>query len=678
MKRFTTILIVSFFAFQTNSYAQVYFQETFGDTLDDRSFSAVQVTDGGYIIAGYTNSFGAGLDDAYIVRLDVNGDTLWTKAYGGSSGDEAFYSILQTTDSGFIATGYTSSFGAGLWDVYLIKTDANGDTLWTRAYGGGGYEIGASVQQTYDGGYIITGYTNSFGGTYELYLIRTNATGDTLWTRTYGGGNWEWGNDVRQTSDSGFIATGASISYGAGNYELYLIKTDANGDTLWTRTYGESGNDEGFSVQQTTDNGYIILGITDNFGVGNPDFYVLKLDAGGDTLWTKTYGGSLDDYGYAVQQTADGGYIFAGLTFSFGAGVRDAYLVRTDANGDTLWTRAYGGTNQDWANSVQQCSDGGFVLSVPQESFGAGDYDMMLLKVDSMGNAGCNQYNTATQVGNTATLMSFGGVVGFGATVSNTATVVTSPASQESLLCVTCDSLIANYSYVADTFVVNFTDSSSGATGWYWDFGDGNNDTVQNPTNVYAGQGTYLVCLTISNPCGADTICDTIIVCPLPFAGFSYTDSLLTVSFSDTSTNTTSWYWNFGDGNNDTVQNPVHNYTNPGTYFVCLYATNFCGTDSICDSITVTDVGISRYLSGGGIHIYPNPNSGQFTITVQGSEFKSSIYIYNILGEPVYQLTNQPINQLTIDISSLPAGMYMLSVLDVQGVPIARQKIIRQ
>ena len=267
------------------------------------------------------------------------------------------YSVQQTTDGGFIIAGSTRSFGVGTPDgdnVYLIKTNASGDTLWTRNYGGTGIDWGNAVRQTTDGGYIIAGYTESFGaGIGDVCLIRTNAAGDTLWTRTYGGIYDDWGYSVQQTTDGGYIITGGTASFGAGDEDVYLIKTNALGDTLWTRTYGGTDIERGYSVQQTTDGGYIFAGLTYSFGAGGADVYVIATDAQGDTLWTRTYGGTGDDEGYSVQQTTDGGYIITGWTASFGAGGNNVYLIKTDAQGDTLWTRTYGGTGYDEGYSVQ-------------------------------------------------------------------------------------------------------------------------------------------------------------------------------------------------------------------------------------------------------------------------------------------------------------------------------------
>jgi hypothetical protein len=352
---------------------------TYGGSDYEDGYGVQQTTDGGYVIAGRTSSFGVGSHDFYLVKTDVNGDTLWTRTYGGSD-SEGSYSVQQTSDGGYIVTGYTYSFGAGDYDFYLVKTDVNGDTLWTRTYGGGLFDYPWHVQQTSDGGYIIAGETKSFGaGESDAYLVKTDANGDTLWTRTYGGTDYEYGYCVDQTSDGGYIVAGLTESFGVR--DVYLVRTDANGDTLWTRTYGGSDYEEARFVQETSDGGYIITGYTSSFGAGNNDFYLVKTDANGDTVWTRTYGGSAEDNGWSVQQTTDGGYIISGYTKSFGAGSRDVYLVKTDADGDTLWTRAYGGSNYDYGKCVQQTTDGGYIVAAYTKCFGAGSYDVWLLRI---------------------------------------------------------------------------------------------------------------------------------------------------------------------------------------------------------------------------------------------------------------------------------------------------------
>jgi hypothetical protein len=225
-----------------------------------------------------------------------------------------------------------ASFGAGSNDFYLIKTDASGVAVWSRTYGGTGFDNAQAVEQTWDGGYIVAGYTTSYGaGNHDLYLIKTNSTGDTLWTRTYGGVWSDYAYGIQQTTDGGYIIAGATASFGTGTMDLYLVKTDPNGGPIWTRTFGGMGvNDYGESVQQTTDGGYILAGYTDSF-TGTIDVYLIRTDANGDTLWTQIYGGGLSDQGYSVQQTTDGGYIVAGQTMSFGAGNMDYYLIRLES-----------------------------------------------------------------------------------------------------------------------------------------------------------------------------------------------------------------------------------------------------------------------------------------------------------------------------------------------------------
>ena len=194
----------------------------------------------------------------------------------------------------------------------------------------------------------------TIGAALSVLLLLSFAQAQRRWKQNYGGSRVEMGYSVQQTSDAGYIVTGFTTSYGAGRNDVYLIKTNTVGDTLWTRTYGGTHNDEGYSVRQTTDGGYIVAGATASFAdTLNGDVYLIKTNANGDTLWTRTYGGSVSDTGYFVQQTSDGGYVVAGYTNSFGAGGYDVYVIKTNSSGDTLWTRTYGGTGNDYGYSVR-------------------------------------------------------------------------------------------------------------------------------------------------------------------------------------------------------------------------------------------------------------------------------------------------------------------------------------
>jgi len=363
------------------TFSQQSWTRTYGGTLDDVGYSVRQTLDGGYIITGWTRSFGSGGEDVYLIKTDASGNPSWSRTYGGTNNDEG-HSVQQTSDGGYIIAGNTNSFGAGNWDFYLIKTDASGNPSWSRAYGGTNIEAARSVQQTTaDGGYIIVGWTTSFGaGGGDVYLIKTDASGNPSWTRTYGGIRDDLGYSVQQTSDGGYIITGWTKSVGDTSGEVYIIKTDASGNLSWSRAYGGASNDEGHSVRQTQDGGYIIAGQTYSFGAGGCDVYLIKTDASGNLLWTRTYGGTLDDQGWSVWQTLNGGYIISGNAKSFGAGAWDVYVVRTNASGDILWTKTYGGTLDDAGRSAQQTSDGGVIITGWTLSFGSGGGDVYLIK----------------------------------------------------------------------------------------------------------------------------------------------------------------------------------------------------------------------------------------------------------------------------------------------------------
>jgi len=364
---------------------------TFGGAQSDRGASVQQTSDGGFIVAGSTDSFGAGARDVYLIKTDPRGKEEWSKAFGGTEWDWG-YSVRQTRDGGFIVGGRTASFGAGYYDAYLIKTDRYGNEEWSRTFGGASEDWAESVQQTRDGGFIVAGWTLSFvAEEADLCLIKTDASGEEEWSRTFAGTDNAWGFCVQQTRDGGFIVAGMTGGFipGAelGTHDIYLIKTDANGAEQWSRTFGGANDDLASSVQQTTDGGFIVAGWTQSFGAGGTDLYLLKTDSRGGEEWSTTFGGEGHDGAGSVVQTTEGGFVVVGSTDSFGAGEEDVYLIKTDRNGKEEWSRTLGGAQFDWAESVVQTTDGGFIVAGRSASFDAGTGDVYLIKTDRYGNA---------------------------------------------------------------------------------------------------------------------------------------------------------------------------------------------------------------------------------------------------------------------------------------------------
>jgi hypothetical protein len=352
----------------------------YGGENEERGQSVQQTDDGGYIITGYTYSYGAGSFDVWLLKTDQYGNKIWDRTFGGKSADFG-NSVQQTTDGGFIITGSLS------WNryLYLIKTDRNGNLIWEKAFEGYAEAEGKSVQQTADGGYIITGYTNSFDGdNSDLWLIKTDGDGNKIWDRMFGGASFEYGTSVLQTSDGEYVVTGFTKSYGAGNNDIWLIKTDSDGNEIWDKTFGGADEDRCYCFQQTNDDGFILAGIT--YSSVSPDVWLIKTDASGNKLWDIIFGGNCADFGFSVQQTADGGYIIVGLTESFGEYFCDVWLIKTDSDGNKIWDRTFHGLSMEYGESVQQTADGGFILTGGTFSYGNG-YDLWLIKTDDQGRS---------------------------------------------------------------------------------------------------------------------------------------------------------------------------------------------------------------------------------------------------------------------------------------------------
>jgi hypothetical protein len=348
---------------------------TFGGDTADGGYSVCQTSDGGYAIAGYTRSFGPAYHDAWLIKTDSLGVKVWDRIYGGTRGDWV-YSVQQTHDGGYIMAGGTQSYGVDFSsDVWLIRADSLGDPLWTRTYGGASWEDGRSVQQTHDLGYVVAGFTYSYGaGSRDVWLIRTDSLGDKLWDRTYGDTLANEGYAVQETQDSGFVIVGHT-EVSVGNPDVWLIKTTPSGDMVWDRTYGDTPYDRGYAVCQTMDTGYVVTGTTLSCSTGSCEPWLIKTDSLGDKLWDNTFDDVAHSESKCVQQTFDGGYVMCGITGG------DAWVIKTDSLGVKVWDKTYGGAENDAAYSVAQTADGGYIVVGYTESYGAGYGDVWLIKI---------------------------------------------------------------------------------------------------------------------------------------------------------------------------------------------------------------------------------------------------------------------------------------------------------
>lgn len=380
MKKIITLSVG--IVFWVSGFGQNTFWKIYGASGKDEAMQAFQTNDGGYIIVGGTTTI-AGGKDVYLIKTDSFGDTIWTKSYGGIDFDLG-HSVRQTSEGGYIIAGRTKSFGAGLDDMYVIKTNSSGDSLWTKTYGDWGSQIGNCIQQTFDGGYIISGNTSSVWPVLLAYLIKINNMGDTLWTKMFLGISHTNSYNVIQTNDSGYVLTGVTSTV-QGDTRIILIKTDGNGNLSWMRMYGTGSNNLGFSVLQSPDGGYVILG-TNSISPGG--ISLIKTDSLGYSIWQKNYEGSIFGYNSLVTLN-DGGYLIAGMGSYVNSCVYgyNVYLIRTNSIGDTIWTRTYlTPADRYFAYSIAIASDQGYIIAGGTSECIGGDYDIFLIKTDSIGN----------------------------------------------------------------------------------------------------------------------------------------------------------------------------------------------------------------------------------------------------------------------------------------------------
>jgi hypothetical protein len=315
---------------RTDEFGNHLWNKTFGGDEGDYGMSVIECSGGGFAVAGYTSSFGPGSSDMWLIRTDASGNHLWNQTYGGISGDQA-QAVLECSGGGFALAGYTSSYGAGYADFWLIRTDASGTLQWSQTYGGSaGGEVCESLVECSGGGFALTGSTGSFGaGGSDIWLVRTDASGNHQWNQTFGGTNNDDSYSVVECSGGGFAIAGKTKSFVVGfSADMWIIRTDASGNHQWNKTYGGYQTDEAYSIVELSGGGFAVSGYTTSYDIAGGDVWLIRTDANGDHLWNETYGGTNWEYGYSVVECSNAGFAIGGRTASYGAGQDDFWLFR--------------------------------------------------------------------------------------------------------------------------------------------------------------------------------------------------------------------------------------------------------------------------------------------------------------------------------------------------------------
>ena len=591
----TLYLIFGLTVLSSISFSQVRFQRIYQANSDELGYYSCKTLEGGYIIGGYTSSFGNG-KEIILIKIDSIGDVLWTKTFGGT-GDDILYGIKQTSDSCYILIANSNSFSGD--DAIVVKLNKSGNILWARKLDCGSHEDPTNIIELTNGSYVVAGG----GGTpMKIFVAKLTSSGSLCWFKRYCYNNGT-GTGIQQTPDGGFIVS--------GNYsqDYFLMKLDSLGGVTWAKSYnGGTSNEVSYVLTLANDGGYLMTGDTWSFSP-NCKVWQVKTDNSGNIQWEKSYGiPGKDLRGFSIQKVGNYGYAFVAVDFTSSTN-DDGYLIKIDNSGNIIWSRKYMGSNDDKLRNVLVTNDKGFLLTGYSNSFVGSGYNIYVVKTDSNGYSNmvsCNQSNinfsvsipTVTPVNRTISVDIFTNCV------SITPSIVTRAVTMVPLCQISEANFYSDRRIICPGGTVNYFDSSLfSPISWRWVFNGAtpNTSTQKNPVKIkYNNAGTYNVRLIASNVYGLDTIIKNsyITVLSAPKTGFSVNDTdqcLLSNQFIFTNT-TTSYSgnylnkWNFGDGNTSTNKNPGYFYSLPGIYFVKLITTSDSGcSDSIVQRINVIE-----------------------------------------------------------------------------------------
>jgi len=347
-----------------NAQPELQWERTYGGQDGDWGHSIIALENEGYLLVGTTASYALHDNSWYywVAKTDHRGDIAWSRAYGGdglSSGNDC----ISTLNNEFAIAGYTDSFGNGNFDMWLLKINEDGDSLWSSTFGGEFSDGCNSLINTADGGFAMCGWTQiSDDAGWDFYLVKSDSLGNEMWSKSYGGDGEESCFSLIQLEDRGFVLGGYTSSFGSGNSDMWLLRTDENGDSLWSRTFGGEEFEACFSLTQISQDFIIMAGVTESYGSGESDAWVVKSNIDGDSLWSRELGGLDDDVVWEIIETNDNGFALTGRTNSIGVGRADSWIVKLDENGDSLWYQSFGDLNDDLCTSIVQNADDSYTI----------------------------------------------------------------------------------------------------------------------------------------------------------------------------------------------------------------------------------------------------------------------------------------------------------------------------
>ena len=347
-----------------------------------------------WITKGYTNGDYTAFIKAYdtlgntanseTINLILNNFLIFNKTFGIPDNTEDGYSVIETSDQGYAVLG---NVGSENKDISLLKIDSYGNQIWIQTYGGSQYDEARHFQETFDGGFIISGVTKSYGyGEEDVWIIKTNALGLIDWNVNYGEAQNDRGAQILQTNEGGYIVIGEKYNIDLGNSDLWLLKINSQGEISWEKTLGSTGDDRGYDIKNNRSGGYLLLGSTNSFGNGGSDIWLINTDSYGNEIWSKTYGSSNNEYGRSIIDASDGGYLIFATSESFGNDNTGLHNIKIDSTGVEEWNKSFGGFYGKNGNVIRQSPNGGYILISSRYNFNDNSYNMWLIKMDSNGS----------------------------------------------------------------------------------------------------------------------------------------------------------------------------------------------------------------------------------------------------------------------------------------------------